>query len=100
RGNTSSASFTVSVVVGEETFDGYIEQVDEILPDGGLRNSITSKLDSAQAAFAAGDVDGAIAELNALLNQIAAKEGKKNGLTTQQASELRTAINALLDAMT
>ena len=99
RNNSASASFTVSVVVTPATFNGYVQLIDTVLPNGGTKNALISKLNSAQAAFAAGDVDGAIAELDAMLNQVAAREGKKNGLTTQQATQIRAAINVLIAAM-
>jgi hypothetical protein len=98
-GNRVTASFTVSVIVTAATVDGYEAMVVAVVVDTNLESAFISKLETAQDALAAGDFASAKTALQSLLNQINAKDGKKNGLTTQQAAQLRTAITTMLNAI-
>ena len=58
---------------------------------------MTSKLDEALSALAAGDTATACGELKAFLNQVAARTGKK--ITSAQAADLTAAANEIRDAL-
>ncbi len=67
------------------------------LPNG-LKNSLSVKLDNALASFENGNSNAAINLLNAFINQVEAKRGKKNnGLTDAQADELIACARAIID---
>ncbi len=67
------------------------------LPNG-LKNSLSSKLDNALASYENGNSNAAVNLLNAFINQVEAKRGKKkNGLTDAQADELIASAQAIID---
>jgi hypothetical protein len=63
-----------------------------VLPEG-ISSALTSKLDEARAALAAGDVETACGSLKAMLRQLSAQIGKK--LTPDQAAEISSAVEAI-----
>ncbi|MFC1552337.1 FlgD immunoglobulin-like domain containing protein [Candidatus Latescibacterota bacterium] len=56
--------------------------------DMNLQHGLTSKLENVIAKLEKGNVQEAIDQLGAFINQVEAKRGKKKGLTNEQADEL------------
>jgi FG-GAP repeat/PKD domain/Regulator of chromosome condensation (RCC1) repeat/Divergent InlB B-repeat domain/HYR domain len=95
--NVAQASLTITVTLGEEAFDGFIEIVEELGLPGGTERSIVRQIENAQRDFLAGDLDGALEKLNDLLGQVNALEGRR--LTEEQAAELRRLLEQLTAAI-
>ena len=97
-GNISApSSFDVTLVLGDETFDGLTEKIKAMELEKGLENALIAKVNAAKKSFGKGNVSAAVGSLNALLNQIAAQAGKK--LTAGQAVELTGCAGALVAAL-
>ena len=63
----------------------------------GLGGSLTGKVDRATDRYEAGDVDGALSQLDALSSEVDAQAGKK--ITVGQAAAIHLAIDEVVDAM-
>ena len=96
-GNASTASFTVTVVVGVATFDGFADLIRELDLPRGTERAFLSKVEEAQAFFAEGDTTAALESLTAVINHANATEGKK--LTPAKAEAIRSAAQALIAAI-
>ncbi|MFC1574292.1 FlgD immunoglobulin-like domain containing protein, partial [Candidatus Latescibacterota bacterium] len=73
-----------------ETINGY----DNI--NGGLKNSLTKKLENVIAKLEKGNKNAAANQLGAFINQVEAKRGKKKGLTNEQADELMAQAQSII----
>jgi uncharacterized delta-60 repeat protein len=86
-GNASSCTFAITVNGAAAQLADAQDIVDGMNLHGGTANSLNSKLQSALAAFNAGDIATACGDLKAFLNQVDAQDGKK--LSASQAAALR-----------
>ena len=96
----TGVTFTVSCAPAagpEQLIDQLESDIAALGLDHGIANALTSKLDEALSALAAGDTATACGALNAFLNQVAAQTGKK--ITGAQAADLTAAANAIRDAL-
>jgi hypothetical protein len=110
KGTSGSLSHTVSValtiVVTPASVTNVITQEQALgcIDNSGVSNALTMKLAQAQQLIAAGDVQGAINTLEALLNQLYAQQGKHikstctdaNGNTFDPDQVLIADVQALL----
>jgi YVTN family beta-propeller protein len=80
--------------ISPASIQGLIDLIESFHLDPGVTNSLLAKLRAALAASKAGQRKNVINQLNALLNQIDAQEGKT--LTTVQAGQLETMTNNLI----
>ncbi len=98
-GNSAGDSFTVTVelVVGEETFDEVIDDVEALDLPNGTENSLLSSLRNADKSYGKGDIEGACDKLTSLLNKIDAQDGKH--IEPADAATLREAVQAMIAAI-
>ncbi|MFC1509701.1 NosD domain-containing protein, partial [Candidatus Omnitrophota bacterium] len=64
---------------------------------GGLENSLTSKLENVISKLEKGNEQAAVNQLGAFVNEVEAKRGKKKGLSDEQADELISVAETLID---
>jgi len=92
-GNTSTASFGVTVKGAAAQLDDLVQLVVSFNLKQGIRNSLDAKLDNAQTALNGGLPSTACNILNAFANQASAQSGK--ALTAAQAAALIAAVNQI-----
>ena len=97
-GNISApSSLDVTLVLGDETFDGFTGKIKTMGLEKGLENALIAKVNAAKRSLGKGNLKAALGSLKALLNQISAQAGKK--LTAGQAAELTWCVDALVAAL-
>ena len=97
-GNISApSSLDVTLVLGDETFDGFTGKIKTMGLEKGLENALNAKVNAAKRSLGKGNLKAALGSLKALLNQISAQAGKK--LTAGQAAELTWCVDALVAAL-
>jgi len=97
-GNSSEAqTFQVNVKVGAATFDGFITMVRGMRLRTQLEHTLIVKITNAQRSYAIGQATAARGQLTALLNEVDA-QARAQKISSEQATALRNAINAILNA--
>jgi hypothetical protein len=95
-GRTVAASFMVIVTVGEETFEGFADEVRSLnLRPRGMQQSTLAKIDNARRQFEAGNVERAIDGLLEVQRHVTNLEGRQ--FSTQDASLIRELAQSLID---
>ncbi len=89
---TSLSAFAIL----ENPTENLIATVKDMNLQQGIENSLTSKLENVIAKLEKGNVNAAINQLEAFINQVEAKRGKKNGLTDKQAVVLIAAAQDII----
>jgi hypothetical protein len=97
-GNSATADFLITVEVGEATFDGFIEDIEEFELHRGTERSLLAKIEEAQTLFVEGDLEGAVDALTDLINFVNAQEGKR--LTVEEAETIRSWAQTIIDSIT
>jgi probable HAF family extracellular repeat protein len=92
-GNTSGASFTVTVRNASAEWDALALLVTGVGPG----QSLAAKVRSARTAFEAGDVATAVSSLRSLLEEVRAQTGKK--ITAAQAADINASVAHVLGAI-
>jgi Flp pilus assembly pilin Flp len=97
-GNAFPAESVVAAPLGDDiTTDAFDALVDIVKGIDSPGNSFFSKVDGARLRYEAGDVDGALSQLDALSNQVDAQEGKS--ITPAEAAAIRDAAEDLVEAI-
>ena len=83
--------------LGDDVADAFTALFDSIKGIDSLGSSLFSKVDGARLRYEAGDVDGALSQLDALIDQVDAQEGK--AITPSEAAAIRDAKDDLVEAI-
>jgi hypothetical protein len=86
RGNSASASFTVTVTSASQQMTALLTKVRNLPLDPVTRNNLISILQNANASIATGDIAGACDKLSSFIAQVKAQSGKK--IATLAADDL------------
>ena len=94
-GNSAIASFTVTVTLTAQAFDGFVDIIKSLGLQSGIENSLIVKIDSASSAFDRDNLNAAINVLGAFKNHVSAQDSKK--INSEDANLLRDLANLLIN---
>ncbi len=89
HGNVATSSFVVHVAGASEQLESLLAAVANVGPG----NSLASKVESALASIASGNLGAACNKLDALLNEVRAQTGKK--ITPAMAAQITASVNQI-----
>ncbi len=95
--NSSSGSFTITIILSKETFDGMNNIIGSFGFEAGIENSLTSKVNAAGNSFEKGKIKTAANQLNAFINHVNAQSEKK--IPQGDAASLVEAANLILEQL-
>ncbi|MFC2038223.1 hypothetical protein ACFLUG_00420 [Chloroflexota bacterium] len=96
-GNCGTATQEITVQTPNDATQTVITEVENLYLPQGMENSIVSKLDNAVKSLEKSNIESAVNQLEAFINQVEAQRGKK--LTDEQADDLIDKVRTIIDVI-